>query len=578
MEEATQTTEATQETVVDVPWQRDAAGEETRTAEADGDGFPEAGSGESLDSAAFATTPERALLLNEIERTRTFVFFALTLVLCANLVTFLIGGDPTARWVHIGGTGLIALVAIWILWVTRAADSYQPWFNTAFGMSCVIGVGGPFYYWGPYSAVLLVVPFGTHIFAMGESFLAALMIHVAVITVHVTIASLILFDVVADRGVMHVPDISLAAQLVILGLIQFIFVATFAVARGLRRSAVRSHKQLDQAARAVARRDALLAEAKQSLNRALQIGGPGPYTGSTVGSFVLGNLLGRGAMGEVYEARRQGTDELCAIKMLHPHVLSSPHHFQRFVRESEIAASLRVDNVVRVLEVSQGSETVPYIAMERLYGEDLASYMRGRTRLHSDEVLDMIEQVGAGLAAAHESGIVHRDLKPQNIFRARDGERVTWKILDFGVSKLVDTDESLTAGHVIGTPSYMAPEQARMKEIDRRADLYALGVITYRALTGMPAFTGPDIPEILHAVCYDMPAPPSTIAHLSPAVDAVIAVAIAKRPEDRFASGADLAKHLRRALDGKVAPEVEARARRLLARTGWRSRAASHHR
>lgn len=567
------------DTVGEVPWKL-GTDQETRTLDpTDLDPDLDSGSGGSLEQTLFATTPQKALLLQEIDRTRTFVWFALSLVITVIIALNFIGGDPTARLVHQVSVGGIGLFSLWILWVIREPDRYRPSYNVIFGMVCVTCMAGPFYYWGPFSAVLLVIPFGAHLFSMSESFRGALLVNATVMLIHIVLSCLLIFDVVQDRSLIAMPDISRGAQLVVLAMIQLVFVATFAVARGLRRGSVRSHNQLARAAQAVARRDALLLEAKQSLNRALQIGGPGPYTGQTIGSFLIGNILGRGAMGEVYEAKRQGTGEQCAVKLLHPHVLSSPHHYQRFLREQEIMISLRVPNVVRVLEVSRGSETVPYIAMERLYGEDLASYMRGHTRLAVDNVCEMIEQVGAGLAAAHDKGVVHRDLKPQNLYRSRgdDGGDV-WKVLDFGVSKLQGSgDESLTAGHVVGTPSYMAPEQARGKEVDHRADIYSLGVIAYRALTGMPAFTGPDIPEIMHAVVYDMPARPSTVAKLPTAVDSVMAIALAKRAEDRFDSGAELAKHLREASRGIISPALDARAQRLLSKLPWRSRAASHH-
>src|SRR5205823_10091321 len=131
----------------------------------------------------------------------------------------------------------------------------------------------------------------------------------------------------------------------------------------------------------------------------------------------------------------------------------------------------------------------------------------------------------------HDAGVVHRDLKPANVFAASTGGTVTWKILDFGVSKVFAPDATLTAGQVVGTPGYMAPEQARGESVDRRADVYALGVIAYRLLTGRPAVMPGDVPQMLHEVVFRMPPQPSTLANIPPPIEAVLAIALAKSPD-----------------------------------------------
>lgn len=546
-------------TIVDVPRGVDGAGA-TQSGESSGT------------TQAFATTPAKALLLAEIERTRTFCLFLIPLVISAAGVAFLVGGDRLAQWLNAGGMATAAVAATAVLLATRAPERYRVWHNVAFGQACIVALTAAMYYWGPFSAVLLIVPFGAHIFTLVESLLAAVLITINLMISHAVLSLLMIFDVITDRGVVAMPDIGTVPQLIILLLLQAIFVATFAVTRELRRSSQRSVEELDEFARAVARRDALLAEARQDLYQALRVGGPGPYTGHTVGSYELGTILGRGAMGEIYEARHTDNGEAFAVKLLNPRIPRDSTHYRRFVREAEIAASIDVPNVVRVVDIGTGDGAPPYLAMERLRGQDLSRYLKNNPRMPMPEVLHMIEQVGAGLSAAHEAGVIHRDLKPQNLFRAVDDEGgVTWKILDFGVSKLADGEGTLTQGKVVGTPSYMAPEQARGLRVDHRADLYSLGVIAYRAITGIPAFaTDRDVPRMLYDVVHTMPQRPSAVARVHEAMDVVMAVAMAKNPNDRFRDAHDLALAIAAAHGGTVSNELLLRGRAILLDFPWR--------
>jgi serine/threonine-protein kinase len=244
---------------------------------------------------------------------------------------------------------------------------------------------------------------------------------------------------------------------------------------------------------------------------------------------------------------------------------------RRFLREARIAASIDVPNVVRVVDVAGEDAPVPYIAMELLRGTDLAALLRRKRKLGGDEVVSMLRGIGRGLDAAHASGVVHRDLKPQNLFLTDDA---VWKILDFGVSRVIDVDSSLTRGQAVGTPAYMSPEQARGHEVDKRGDLFALGVLAYRTLVGRPAFTGREVPQILYRVVHAMPPRPSEVApDLPRALDDVLAVALAKRPAERFESAASLADAIEAALRGELRGELAGRAVQILARTPWGDRA-----
>jgi serine/threonine-protein kinase len=324
----------------------------------------------------------------------------------------------------------------------------------------------------------------------------------------------------------------------------------------------------DRVVRSLAHRDALLAEARQDLHDVLKAGGLGRWTDEVLGGYRLGRVLGRGAMGEVYEATRTATGDAAAVKLLHPHVLEQSELVQRFTREARIVASLSVPNVVRVLEVSPPDARVPYIAMERLVGHDLADYLREHKRMGVRAVLTMLRQVSVGLDAARDAGVVHRDLKPRNVFLAREGVHETWKILDFGVARLAG-EETLTRDQIVGTPNYMAPEQANGEKVTHKTDLFALGVIAYRSLTGRPAFEGETTPEILYKVVRAMPPRPSELASLPAEADLVLAVALAKDPDDRFENGIELVQALDAAFRGRIEPSLRAKAERLLAKIPW---------
>jgi serine/threonine protein kinase len=290
-----------------------------------------------------------------------------------------------------------------------------------------------------------------------------------------------------------------------------------------------------------------------------------------VGRYHVGELLGRGGMGEVYEAVHVDSEEAVALKLLHPHVLGDHDAMKRFLRECQLAARLKVAHVVKVNEVSEPTAPIPFIAMERLVGRDLAEVLRADGRMSQKDVLQLLREVGRGLDAARAEGIVHRDIKPRNLFHATvaGGKPPIWKILDFGVSKLVG-EQTVSVDHVVGTPSYMAPEQAEGGEVTHRTDLFALGVIAYRALTGRPAFSGDSAAAILYQVVNEMPPRPSEVnPRLSEDVDHVLGIALAKDPWDRFDSAAELADVLDKAFKSRLPETLRERALRALEKNPW---------
>jgi serine/threonine-protein kinase len=241
-----------------------------------------------------------------------------------------------------------------------------------------------------------------------------------------------------------------------------------------------------------------------------------------------------------------------------------------------------------VLAAGQGPAGEPYFAMERLVGHDLSWHLRRRTRLSVQEVLMLAEHLAAGLRAAHAAGIVHRDLKPQNVFlhdSGRDEPEVdtttdagcapitsgTWKILDFGVAKVQGTGGTLTGVAVVGTPGYMAPEQVCGSPVDARTDVFALGAVVYRALTGRPPFGVSEVQAMFDAVSRQPPAPSDLQRDIPKDVDQVLAIALAKESCDRFASAPELARALGDAARDELAPSVRERAAVVLRARPWGS-------
>jgi serine/threonine-protein kinase len=263
--------------------------------------------------------------------------------------------------------------------------------------------------------------------------------------------------------------------------------------------------------------------------------------------------IGKGGMGEVYEASHARLAGRYAVKLLLREIGQSDEILARFKQEAEVTSRLRHPNIVQVIDFSRMPDGTPFMVMELLEGHDLMHELRAVQRLALSRVVNLIDQVASGLAAAHAENIVHRDLKPANIFLVplRGRSREVAKIVDFGISKVRALTGGLTRTQaVIGTPQYMAPEQARgiVRDIDPRTDQFALGAIAFELLAGRPAFQGEEISSILYQVVHEEPPTMGSLglSDLAP-VEAVIRRAMAKAPGDRFASVSDFAQALEEA-------------------------------
>jgi serine/threonine-protein kinase len=270
------------------------------------------------------------------------------------------------------------------------------------------------------------------------------------------------------------------------------------------------------------------------------------------GKYRVEGALGHGGMGLVLAARHLHLDEPVAIKLLRAELARDEAVVERFLREARAAAKIKSEHVVRVLDVDRLESGTPYIVMERLDGEDLAAVCQRRGRLEIDEAARYIVQACDALAEAHAVGVVHRDLKPANLFLAkrRDG-RPLIKVLDFGISKIIDPDggqaEITRTAVALGTPSYMAPEQmVSSRRADRRADIWALGVVLYRLLTGALPFQAQGAESLGMRVLTASPAPLRSHRRQIPAgLEAIVLRCLEKQADDRFATVFQLAEALR---------------------------------
>lgn len=246
--------------------------------------------------------------------------------------------------------------------------------------------------------------------------------------------------------------------------------------------------------------------------------------GDRVGQYRVDGVLGQGAMGTVYLAWQESLERHVALKILPPEVRGDPEALRRLRQEAVIAGRLRHPSIVAVHDYGWDGETA-YLVTDLVEGGTLAD--RLGEPLPLADVLDLLRPVAAALDFAHAEGVLHRDVKPTNILLSRDGRAV---LADFGLVKVVGTAQTL-AGVVLGTPHYMAPEQASGGELDGRADIYALGVVAYQALTGALPFEGESGLALLLAHLRDDPPPPRRRAPwLAPETEAALLSALAKSP------------------------------------------------
>ncbi len=481
-------------------------------------------------SARPVPTAAEALDRSDLPRMRVFHMFGVGAPLGAIALSLLIGGDPLARYLFWAGAGLLALCNVGLFWLSGKAERWQSRPVGLLWILSTLGAMPALYYFGPFSAVAMVLLLGTIFIALGRHRWTSLAVAGICIGGHLGFAVPMALGWLADPGVLS-SEAATRGQLVIAEILLTSFIAAgYALGRWARHTSAAALTELASAMRVIGDQQQALAEVKDDVarqNRANE----GRWTGQMMGSYKLGLVLGRGAMGEVYEGST-GDGRAAAVKLLSARADGSSSLVERFHREMQVAARLESPHIVRVFELSPPDAPVPYIAMERLHGGDLATRLRSESRMPSDEIVMMLDQVARGLEVARLAGVVHRDLKPHNLFL----HGATWKILDFGVSKVLGSEGTLTGEGIVGTPQYMAPEQASGGQVSHLADVYALGAIAYRCLTGRSPFKGKDLSELVYQVVHTPPMRPGLLGRVSQPLEDVLAIAMAKDPRRRFPS------------------------------------------
>ncbi len=276
------------------------------------------------------------------------------------------------------------------------------------------------------------------------------------------------------------------------------------------------------------------------------------YENQTIdGRYRVEKLLGKGGMGSVYSGRNIAVGKRVAIKFLHRELADNEEIVKRFYREAQSAAALEHRNIIDVVDMGVWEDEQPYLVMEYLQGESLASLLKRVGRIDISAALGVLEPTLLALSVAHQSGMVHRDLKPENIFLVyQSNAEPLVKLIDFGISKIAEgSDKSrLTAtGSIMGTPAYMAPEQAMgNSNVDHRADLYAIGVILFEMLTGELPQTGKNYNELLMGI---LTRDPRRIREINPdlplELDTLVNKSLDREPANRHQSAPALLEELR---------------------------------
>jgi serine/threonine-protein kinase len=294
----------------------------------------------------------------------------------------------------------------------------------------------------------------------------------------------------------------------------------------------------------------------------------------TIGRYEIGRELGRGAMGIVYEARDPALGRTIALKTIQAAIAGRQDREafeRRFFAEAQVAAKLQHPGIVVVHDVGRDTASgTLYIALEYLKGRTLAELTDGGRGLAWMDAVRILASVGRALHHAHGNGIVHRDMKPANVMVLDSGET---KIMDFGIAKIEASFHHLTTpGEFLGTPLYMAPEQAQGQPVSPRTDVFALGAIGFTLLTGRPAFVGDSVARIVMRVVNEDAGAPSLIAPSVPKeIDAIIGRALAKNPDHRYADAVAMAEDLEAVLEGREPPNLHAPPRPLAETTAARA-------
>ena len=529
-----------------------------------------AGQAASEDAGARAAG-KSALVHVDGERARVGMLMAALLAAAAGAMLQLASGRPWLHWVV---TALITVTAIGCGAVAMRASRGAIDARLVHGLGVLLGVTTlcGLAYVGVFSGGVVMLCVIVFAYGLGPYHPGRITVFLTCSLGYLLLATLALTDVLPSQEAPFGLRSDDVAQLMgFTVMFELVIGLTFWMARRSRQATELALGRASEARRELIRQEALLAEAHADLDQGAVAGREGRMTGRRVGRYRVGEVIGRGAMGEIYFSWDLDRQRPAALKILHESLRDDTALVDRFFREVSVLRELRSPHVVEVLSNGLTEDGRPFLAMELLRGHDLARHLRERNRLSLDETVELISQIAFGLQAAHEAGVVHRDIKPKNIFLAETPTGTVWKVLDFGVSKSLWRSGTLTRGGVVGTPNYMSPEQARAETVDERADVFALGAIAYRALTGQPAFSGPDACAMMYQVCNRQPDRPGSFLDLPEDVELALALALTTDKNQRFGSVTRFALALHSARSGCLPHALRDAARRVLRAEPWGS-------
>jgi predicted Ser/Thr protein kinase len=469
--------------------------------------------------------------------------------------------QPTPRIIS-----LVAIIGIAVMIAARALVLYtRPGADVAWPYPVIATVSaGPAYGFGVHSgfaAIVATVLFTGRLFRtpVDKAHRTNVLAIYGVCISHTIVFVLIMTGVLPDESNLPLelpgldPYTPYLHQAAVLG----VYIAAYLAGGRVDREFVRAFEVSRDAYAESLRADTRLQVARTELDAALAK--EGLFTGTALGSYQLGRLLGRGGMGEVYVADSDG--KRVALKVLRADRLGDPVALERFEHEANLLMRIDSPYCARVIEVS--STAVPFLAMEFVDGPSLSSVLRDRGRLDTADLVALVDDLARGLGDVHAKGVVHLDLKPSNVLRDSSAR---WKIVDFGIARML-TGEAHR--RVAGTPPYMAPEQALGEPIDTRTDLYSLSLILYRAITGRPAYTGTDAQVIANRARTLGPPDPRELVTIDEDLAIALRIGLAANINDRYASTTDLRNAFIGAFGGRLDPLVRNRGRTLLARAPW---------
>lgn len=468
------------------------------------------------------------------------------------------------------GLCLLGIMSAFVWFRANIPDGYTPGLFRLFGLVSLIASTLLLFHLGHFSPAPLVVSMGALFFAQGSDRLGAIVICGTAVVTYLLGALLIAAEVLPDLGVIPGGD-NLAARLFFVWHVPLVHLVCTIQGLSNRVAVEDLETRLTQTSRQLSIEQVRFEELRHQYDAAAKQVGKhqGIRSGSQVGDYFLGALIGRGGAAEIYEAENMQTGESGALKLLHSTLDENETTIRRFHREAALAATVQHPNVVRIKGHGQTPDGLFFLYMERLTGEDLSTRLRNHPRMSKEALERLVTQVAHGLQAVHDAQIVHRDIQPRNLFWAQFSSQGCWKLLDFGIAKQIGT-MTLTRDEVMGTPGYMSPEQASNRTIDHRSDLFSLGAVIYRALLGRPPYWGPSPILTVHDIAMGRPLNPRQLdPNISSDLERFLVVALAYEPVDRFQTAGSMQQEFRRALEGKLSPDVREKSQKLLFERGW---------